>query len=559
MYVDDLTIFCRGHTIEEISLNLQTEIDRLESAARSNGFQFSSSKTSCIHFCRLRNEHPEPLLKLGESRINCRTHTKLLGLIFDRKLNWGEHINYITKRCSKSLNLMKCMANMNWGADREILLKLYTSLVRSRIDYADVIYTSARRSRLDQLDRIQNSALRIAIGAYRTTPIDSLNADTGIMPLVLRRHIHTLTYPIKCMTDTKHINYNLFLKENEFSSRPTVTRPTRVRFSELRNNYCIPDSVNLLRRSHGPPPWTYLLPTVNKSLSVWDKAEIPPNIIKNVFLAEVSLIQTDMVLYTDGSKTESGVGTAFLTESSSYAWSLDPRSSIYTAEIYAIWRALLFFMGSSHKRCLICTDSMSTVTALEDKFSTDIRIQILLDLIHHIKLDGKEVVFFWTPAHVGIPGNEQADRAAKEATLQPMDEGTPLVFSDIKREIKTVFSAWKERWRTYGGQLQEVKPTVDRWIYPKTLCRRQQVVLCRLRMGHTNLTHNYLLRGTNRPQCETCLCRLSIKHIILECPEYNVPRNFFEIQPTLSQCLENEQNVHQTLRFLKSINVFWKI
>nr|CAH7748189.1 unnamed protein product [Callosobruchus chinensis] len=112
---------------------------------------------------------------------------------------------------------MKCMANMNWGADREILLKLYTSLVRSRIDYADIIYTSARRSRLDQLDRIQNSALRIAIGAYRTTPIDSLNADTGIMPLVLRRHIHTLTYPIKCMTDTKHINYNLFLKENEFS------------------------------------------------------------------------------------------------------------------------------------------------------------------------------------------------------------------------------------------------------------------------------------------------------------------------------------------------------
>ena len=73
------------------------------------------------------------------------------------------------------------------GADRQILLKLYKALILSKILYGCEIYSSATSARLKILDSIHHGGIRLATGAFKSSPIPSLLVDAGELPLDLYR------------------------------------------------------------------------------------------------------------------------------------------------------------------------------------------------------------------------------------------------------------------------------------------------------------------------------------------------------------------------------------
>lgn len=86
---------------------------------------------------------------------------------------------------------------------------------------------------------------------------------------------------------------------------------------------------------------------------------------------------------------------------------------------------------------------MSSLEALQNSSNTDERISRVRDVSVEIENTGREIIFLWIPAHVGIPGNELADNAAKEATSGQVDEGTTIPYADVKTTItNTIYAAW---------------------------------------------------------------------------------------------------------------------
>ena len=135
LYVDDFCMCYRSKSMRTIERHLQQCIYRIEDWALHNGFKFSKSKTQCVHFCQLRKVHDDPELYLYGSLIPVVEDYKFLGIIFDRKLSFIPHIKYLKAKCLKALNLLKVLSHTNWGADRTVLLQLYRSLIRSKLDF----------------------------------------------------------------------------------------------------------------------------------------------------------------------------------------------------------------------------------------------------------------------------------------------------------------------------------------------------------------------------------------------------------------------------------------
>lgn len=78
MYVDDLAIFYSSKSMQNIEDTLQQNIDQLVEAAERKVYRFSPSKTKCVHFCRLRKPHEDPIVPINGKRIDCQTTVKFL-------------------------------------------------------------------------------------------------------------------------------------------------------------------------------------------------------------------------------------------------------------------------------------------------------------------------------------------------------------------------------------------------------------------------------------------------------------------------------------------------
>lgn len=103
----------------------------------------------------------------------------------------------------------------------------------------------------------------------------------------------------------------------------------------------------------------------------------------------------------------------------------------------------------------------------------------------------------------------------------------PVIGDAIRRR-------WNHVWSQTGQKLMEIRATTGLWKSEGSLGRKEEVVLNRLRAGHTLLTHGYLMDNTVfdiAPVCELCNeASLSIKHVFLFCTTIDVDtRNNFSI------------------------------
>ena len=97
--------------------------------------------------------------------------------------------------------------------------------------------------------------------------------------------------------------------------------------------------------------------------------------------------------------------------------------------------------------------------------------------------------------HIGIYGNEKVDKIAKES-LNKEVTNFKIPFNNFKPFINKYFcDKWRTLWdETPFNKLKEIQPIVNHHRLVPKLSRREEIVLARLRIGHTRVTHSCLLK-----------------------------------------------------------------
>ena len=212
---------------------------------------------------------------------------------------------------------------------------------------------------------------------------------------------------------------------------------------------------------------------------------------------------------------------------------------------------------SREKSTTIFSDSQSTLQAINHPNPTHPIVQVIQNLLIDIQQSRKEVILCKVPSHIGVEGNEAADRAANEARNIPGLHTTLLPHRDFYPPIhQFIHQKWQERWNTSNTHLRLLKPTVGPWPPNNYGGRIGETKIARLRIGHCRLTHGYYMSRTRPPECTHCrITPLTMEHILIHCPLYQQERSLYGLPNCYANLLGNNCPALELLKFLSTINV----
>ena len=502
--------------------------------AASNKADFGANKTKIIEFSTSKSSVSTfNLFVPGFGSINQVEKMKFLGVIFDQKLTFRDHLSYACEKIKSCLFSLKNVALSNYGVQTDHFATIFIGAILPKLLYGlPVWYTVLDRAGpLKELSKLLRLAAVMTARVAPTTPNRVLFPLAGMLPppLLLEKEL---------LNKLLNIVQTSFFGVEEFSELLTPSSEYMYITNQLLfAKHKISDSMLrdlFLNRLPLGPDLTH--PATYKSLRVTlDKSD-----------HLLDCLPGDLVAYTDGSKTEHGVGASavlfqypnLLDPIHHTVLSLPDSSEVYQAEVLGILAVPSLCDNTPQpllikpKNCHIFADNSAALYNLKCPSKSKYH---LIKLLHgRLRSHTLNFELHWCKGHSGIWGNELADAHAKCGSEGRGDfVKPPWMKSQLTRAINdSLNSRHLAEWAPDPTSLYSklfpdlldlkrcaslTKPQRKTSLSPEDSldCYFVRKMISGRYPTQDNL---YTWKKASSPQCSLCGFSDSIEHHILSCP-----------------------------------------
>lgn len=186
MYADDLKIFSPVTSLSDC-LAVQSDLDRFYYFCINNGLQLNSDKCSVITFTKKRS-YITYEYKLNTNIVTRVSTVRDLGITFDRKLKFDEHIDGVVRRAYRMLGFIK-RSTVHF-TNPAAITSLYMAYVLSTLMYSSTVWNPQYSVYIERLEAVQKRFVKYLCFKFGKVYTDYVSACDmwGILTLRQRRY-----------------------------------------------------------------------------------------------------------------------------------------------------------------------------------------------------------------------------------------------------------------------------------------------------------------------------------------------------------------------------------